>query len=101
MTVNLRSKAGEPVALGAADGRQVEKDGVIHVEGDLVEETADAYIVGAKPPKLPDDPTPEERAAHDRALATHRAYPKSAWTNAGGSKNADPDVPAPAGEETP
>lgn len=78
MTVNLRNTSGEPVYLGSAEGRRVDADEVIHVEGELApkkDQLEDAIVVGTG----------------DSA----RAYPTSIWTNAGGSAKAEPDVAAP------
>lgn len=84
MTVSLKNISGEPLYLGSADGRRVEVGEVIHVEGDLAkakDQPEDAYLIGAG--------------------AAARVYPKALWSNAGGSRKADPDVPAPAvAEET-
>jgi hypothetical protein len=80
VTVNLRNVSGEPLNLGRPDGRLVDVDEVIHVEGDVSKDSPDdAYVIGDG-----DDA---------------RAYPKSLWSNAGGSPNSTPDVPAPS-EET-
>lgn len=70
MTVNLRNTSGSAVQFA---GRTVEPDEVIHVEGTLArKQPADAYLVG------------EGAAA--------RLFPHATWSNAGGSKNTQPDV---------
>lgn len=77
MTVNLRNTSGAPLSLGV-QGRFVDADEVIHVEGDLAPKSAqveDAYVVDTG--------------------AGLVAYPKSIWTAAGGPATAKPDVPAP------
>lgn len=80
MTVNLRNTSGEVLNLGSVDGRRVDVDEVIHVEGDLDKNSPDdAYVIGTG----------------DAA----RAYPKSVWTAAGGSPKAKPDVAAPDTKE--
>jgi hypothetical protein len=84
VTVSLRNKSGEPQHLGnpALGSRLVDVDEVIHVEGDLApakQQPDDAYLIGSG-----DDA---------------RLWPKSVWTNAGGSPKAEPDVPAPTAEE--
>lgn len=81
MTVNLKNVSGEAIYLGRPDGRRVEDGEVIHVEGALAKDSPDdAYLIGTG-----DDA---------------RLYPKALWSNSGGSKKAEPDVPAPSNEES-
>lgn len=50
MTVKLRNISGEPLYLGSPDGRLVDKDEVVEVEGDLApkkDQPEDATVVGA------------------------------------------------------
>lgn len=61
MSVNLRNISGGPVYLGVANGKLVEPDEIVHVEGDVSKDSPDdAYLIG------------------------ERAWPKATWTNAGG-----------------
>lgn len=70
MAVNLRNTSGVPLTVA---GRTVDVDEVIHVEGSLAKKQYDdAFVIG----------TGDDAAA----------YPHALWTNAGGSKNAEPDV---------
>ena len=65
MSVRLRNTSGEALYLSSRQfGQRVEADEVIDVDGKLVDESGDAYVVG------------EGKAA--------RAYPKAHWTDAGG-----------------
>ena len=65
MTVSLRNTSGQPLHLGSRDGRLVDVDEVVRVDGALAKDgPADAYVVGSG----------------DEA----RAYPKSLWTTTGG-----------------
>ncbi len=111
-TVNLRNTSGEPLFLGSADGRRVDVDEVVHVEGVLSKSAPDdAYIVTDEKTAaehawmvkneerfdLSEDEIARFNAA--RALDPGRAYPKSTWTNAGGASAKQADVPAPDTKE--
>ncbi len=66
MTVNLRNISGGPLVVA---GRHVDVDEVIHVEGDLAKKSPD-----------------------DGFLIGDQVWPSALWTNAGGSKNSEPDI---------
>lgn len=96
MTVSLRNTSGEPLHLGSPEGRFVEVDEIVPVEGSILKGGPDdAYVIG-QPTSEPGDPPADDAsdkaradyadkvAAHNAALATHRAYPKSIWTATGG-----------------
>ena len=81
MTVSLRNTSGGSLTLGVTEGRYVDADEVIHVEGELApkkDQPDDGIVVVAN--------------------GEARAYPTSLWTNVGGPKNAKPDVIAPSKE---
>jgi len=67
-TVNLRNTSGQALILGVG-GRRVEADEIVHVEGAV-----------------------DKKSPEDAYLIDGRLWPKATWTNAGGSKNAEPDV---------
>ena len=78
--VTLRNTSGEPLLLGAADGRRVDADEVVRVEGVLAKsQPDDAVVIGEG----------------DEA----RAYPTSLWSKVATGKAGDPDVPVPASFE--
>ena len=78
--VTLRNTSGEPLLLGAADGRRVDTDEVVRVEGSLAKsQPDDAIVIGEG----------------DGA----RAYPSSLWSKVATGKSGDPDVTAPASFE--
>ena len=77
--VTLRNISGEPLHLGAADGRLVDPDEAVRVEGSLAKDQPDdAIVIGTG-----DDA---------------RAYPTSIWSKVGAGKSGDPDVTAPGKE---
>ena len=66
MTVNLRNTSGEALFVA---GRTVDVDEILHVEGSIDKKSPeDAYLIGDS------------------------LWPRATWTNAGGSKNTEPDV---------
>lgn len=78
--VTLRNISGEPLYLGVRDGRRVDVDEVVRVEGSLAkEQPEDAVVVGEG-----DDA---------------RAYPTSLWSKVATGKSGDPDVTAPTTAE--
>lgn len=78
--VTLRNISGEPLLLGLRDGRRVDPDEVVRVEGALAKDQPDdAVVIGTG-----DDA---------------RAYPTSLWSKVATGKSGDPDVIAPTTEE--
>ena len=78
-TVNLKNITGEALYLGRPDGRRIEADEVIHVEGTVAKSSPeDAYVIGTG-----DDA---------------RAYPKSTWKVTSEKSKSEPDVLAPSKE---
>jgi hypothetical protein len=79
--VTLRNTSGEPLHLGTADGRVVDADEVVRVEGSLAkDQPEDAVVVGEG----------------DSA----RAYPTSLWTKVATGKSGDADVTTPGKENS-
>lgn len=79
-SVSLRNTSGGPLHLGTADGKLVDEDEVIHVEGKLAKDQPDdAIVIGDG-----DDA---------------RAWPTALWTKVGTAKNAEPDVTAPSNSQ--
>lgn len=75
--VTLRNISSEPLLLGLRDGRRVDPDEVVRVEGALAKsQPDDAIVIGDG-----DDA---------------RAYPTSLWSKVATGKAGDPDVPTPA-----
>lgn len=75
--VTLRNISGEPLLLGLRDGRRVDPDEVVRVEGALAKDQPDdAVVIGTG-----DDA---------------RAYPTSLWSKVSTGKAGSPDVPTPA-----
>ncbi len=80
-TVSLRNISGEALYLGRPDGRRVEADEVVHVEGEPApkkDQVEDGLVIGTG-----DDA---------------RVYPSATWKQVGTAKTVDPDVPAPSKE---
>jgi ethanolamine ammonia-lyase small subunit len=78
--VTLRNISGEPLYLGSPDGRRVDADEVVRVEGSLAKDQPDdAVVVGEG----------------DSA----RAYPTSLWSKVATGKSGDPDITAPTTAE--
>ena len=78
--VTLRNTSGEPLLLGAADGRRVDTDEVVRVEGSLAKsQPDDAIVIGEG----------------DEA----RAYPSSLWSKVAVGKSGQPDIAAPSSFE--
>lgn len=78
--VTLRNISGEPLLLGLSDGRRVDADEVVRIEGSLAkEQPEDAVVIGEG-----DDA---------------RAYPTSLWSKVATGKAGDPDVTAPTSTE--
>jgi hypothetical protein len=78
--VTLRNISGEPLLLGAANGRRVDTDEAVRVEGALAKKQPDdAIVIGEG-----DDA---------------RAYPTSLWSKVATGKSGDPDVVAPSTPE--
>lgn len=78
--VTLRNISGEPLLLGLRDGRRVDADEVVRIEGSLAkEQPEDAVVIGEG-----DDA---------------RAYPASLWSKVATGKSGEPDVTAPTTEE--
>lgn len=81
-TVSLRNISGGPLNLGTSNGRLVQPDEVVHVEGDLApkkDQVDDAIVIGTG----------------DSA----RAYPLSTWKQVGTAKTVEPDVTTPTTAE--
>lgn len=77
--VTLRNISGEPLNLGTPDGRRVEPDEVIRVEGvPAKSQPDDAVVIGEG-----DDA---------------RAYPASTWSKVATGKSGDPDITTPGKE---
>ena len=78
--VTIRNISGEPLLLGLRDGRRVEPDEVVRIEGALAKsQPEDAVVIGEG-----DDA---------------RAYPWSLWSKVATGKSGEPDVTAPTAEE--
>lgn len=78
--VTLRNISGEPLYLGLRDGRRVDADEVVRIEGALAkDQPGDAVVIGEG-----DDA---------------RAYPTSLWSKVATGKAGDPDVIAPSSTE--
>ena len=78
--VTLRNTSGEPLHLGSSDGRRVDPDEVVRVEGSLAkDQPEDAIVIGDG----------------DNA----RAYPTSTWTKVATGKSGEADVAAPTTAE--
>lgn len=78
--VTLRNTSGETLTLGVSDGRRVDADEVVRVEGVLAKKQPDdAIVIGEG----------------DNA----RAYPTSMWSKVAAGKSGDPDITAPTTEE--
>ncbi len=75
--VTLRNISGEPLLLGLRDGRRVDADEVVRVEGSLAKsQPDDATVIGEG-----DDA---------------RAYPASLWSKVATGKSGEPDVVSPS-----
>lgn len=78
--VTLRNTSGEPLALGTPEGRVIDPDEVVRVEGSLAKDQPDdAIVIG------------------DGESA--RAYPTSIWSKVAVGKSGDPDITVPTSTE--